>query len=80
MGNLIRISDLELKLGKAEIFSGFDLEVGRGEKVGIIGGEGSGKVTLKFLAKFIQSMEVFTQTSRTCVKRRCPRLRNSSGR
>ena len=46
MGNLIRISNLELKLGKHEIFSGLDLEVGRGEKVGIIGGEGSGKSTL----------------------------------
>ena len=43
---MIRIRNLELKLGKNEIFSGFDLEVGRGEKVGLIGGEGSGKSTL----------------------------------
>ena len=43
---MIRISNLELKLGKQEIFSGLNLEVGRGEKVGIIGGEGSGKSTL----------------------------------
>lgn len=43
---MIRIKNLELKLGKREIFSGFDLEIGRGEKVGIIGGEGSGKSTL----------------------------------
>ena len=43
---MIRISNLELKLGKHEIFSGLDLEVGRGEKVGIIGGEGCGKSTL----------------------------------
>ncbi|MBQ6757876.1 MAG: ABC-F family ATP-binding cassette domain-containing protein [Selenomonadaceae bacterium] len=43
---MIKIKNLELKLGKQEIFSGFNLEVGRGEKVGIIGGEGSGKSTL----------------------------------
>jgi len=43
---LILIKNLELKLGKREIFSGFDLEIGRGEKVGIIGGEGAGKSTL----------------------------------
>ncbi|MBR0060167.1 MAG: ABC-F family ATP-binding cassette domain-containing protein, partial [Selenomonadaceae bacterium] len=43
---MIEIKNLELKLGKREIFSGFDLEIGRGEKVGIIGGEGSGKSTL----------------------------------
>ncbi len=43
---MIEIKNLELKLGKREIFSGFNLEIGRGEKVGIIGGEGSGKSTL----------------------------------
>lgn len=43
---MIAIRNLELQLGKREIFSGFDLEIGRGEKVGIIGGEGSGKSTL----------------------------------
>lgn len=43
---MIAIKNLELKLGKREIFSKFNLEIGRGEKVGIIGGEGSGKSTL----------------------------------
>lgn len=43
---MIQIKNLELKLGKHEIFSGLNLEVGRGEKVGLIGGEGSGKSTL----------------------------------
>ena len=43
---MILIKNLELKLGKREIFSGFDLEIGRGEKVGLIGGEGAGKSTL----------------------------------
>ena len=43
---MVRIKDLELKLGKRNIFSGFNLEIGRGEKVGVIGGEGSGKSTL----------------------------------
>ena len=43
---MILVKNLELKLGKREIFSGFNLEVGRGEKVGIIGGEGAGKSTL----------------------------------
>ncbi len=43
---MIQIKNLELKLGKREIFSGLDLEIGRGEKVGVVGGEGSGKSTL----------------------------------
>lgn len=43
---MVTIKNLELKLGKREIFSGFDLEIARGEKVGIIGGEGAGKSTL----------------------------------
>ncbi|MCR5833247.1 MAG: ATP-binding cassette domain-containing protein [Selenomonadaceae bacterium] len=43
---MIKIKNLGLVLGKYELFSGFNLEIGRGEKVGIIGGEGSGKTTL----------------------------------
>lgn len=43
---MIRINNLDLKLGKRDIFSGFNLEIGRGEKVGVIGGEGAGKSTL----------------------------------
>ena len=43
---MIRIKDLDLKLGKRDIFSGFNLEIMRGEKVGVIGGEGAGKSTL----------------------------------
>lgn len=43
---MIRINDLELKLGKREIFSGLNVQIARGEKVGIIGGERSGKSTL----------------------------------
>lgn len=44
--NLITIKNLALMLGRREIFSGFNLEIARGEKVGIIGGEGAGKSTL----------------------------------
>ena len=43
---LIQIKNLGLKLGKNEIFSGFDLEIAHGEKVGVIGAEGAGKSTL----------------------------------
>ncbi len=43
---MITIKNLELQLGKREIFSGFNLEIEHGEKVGIIGGEGAGKTTL----------------------------------
>ena len=43
---MVKIKNLELKLGKREIFSDFNLEIARSEKVGIIGGEGSGKSTL----------------------------------
>ena len=43
---MIEVKNLELKLGKRDIFSSFDLEIENGEKVGIIGGEGAGKSTL----------------------------------
>lgn len=43
---LIHIKNLELMLGKREIFSDLSLTVDRGEKVAIIGGEGAGKSTL----------------------------------
>lgn len=43
---MIQIKNLELMLGRNEIFSGFDLQVARGEKVGVIGAEGAGKSTL----------------------------------
>lgn len=43
---MIQINNLELKLGRREIFSGLNVEIFRGEKVGIIGGEGAGKSTL----------------------------------
>ena len=43
---MIRINNLELKLGRREIFSKLNVEISDGEKVGIIGGEGAGKSTL----------------------------------
>ena len=43
---MISVKDLELMLGKREIFSGLNFEIAHGEKVGIIGGEGAGKSTL----------------------------------
>ena len=43
---MILVKNLELKLGKREIFTNFNLEINRGEKVAIIGGEGAGKSTL----------------------------------
>ena len=51
---MISVKDLELMLGKREIFSGLNFEIAHGEKVGIIGGEGAGKSTLlDILAKRI---------------------------
>lgn len=43
---MIKIKNLGLELGQREIFSGLNIEVGRGEKVGITGGEGAGKSSL----------------------------------
>ena len=43
---LIEIKNLTLQLGQKEIFTGLNLDVKRGEKVGIIGSEGSGKSSL----------------------------------
>ena len=51
---MIRVKDMELTLGKRKIFSNFNLEVERGEKVAVVGGEGAGKTTLlDILAKRI---------------------------
>lgn len=44
--NLIEIKNLGLQLGQKEIFSELNLEVRKGEKVGITGGEGAGKSSL----------------------------------
>lgn len=46
MLNLILIKDLGLQLGQREIFSNLNLELQTGEKVGVTGGEGSGKSSL----------------------------------
>lgn len=43
---MIEIKNLTLQLGQKEIFTGLNLNVKRGEKVGIIGSEGSGKSSL----------------------------------
>ena len=43
---MIEIKDLELELVGRKIFSGLNLKMERGEKVGIVGGEGSGKTSL----------------------------------
>ena len=43
---LIKIRNLKLQLGQKEIFSGLNLEVQRGEKIGIVGCEGAGKSSL----------------------------------
>lgn len=43
---MIEIKNLGLQLVQKEIFSGLNLKMNRGDKVGIIGGEGSGKSSL----------------------------------
>jgi len=43
---LVEIKDLGLELVGRKIFSGLNLKMERGEKVGIVGGEGSGKTSL----------------------------------
>lgn len=43
---MIKIKNLGLQLGQKEIFSALNLEVKRGEKIGIVGSEGSGKSSL----------------------------------
>ena len=43
---MIEINDLGLELLGKEIFSGVTLKVERGDKIGVIGGEGSGKTSL----------------------------------
>ena len=43
---MIEIKNLTLQLGQKEIFSDLNLEVKRGEKIGIIGCEGAGKSSL----------------------------------
>ena len=43
---MIKIKNLGLELAQREIFSGLNIEIGRGEKLGITGGEGAGKSSL----------------------------------
>ena len=43
---MIEIKNLGLQLGQKEIFSNLNLEVRRGEKIGIVGSEGAGKSSL----------------------------------
>ena len=43
---MIEIKNLTLQLGHKEIFSSLNLEIKRGEKIGIIGSEGAGKSSL----------------------------------
>lgn len=43
---MIKIKNLSLQLGEKEIFTDLNFEVGSGEKIGVIGGEGSGKSSL----------------------------------
>ena len=43
---LIQIKNLGLELAQKEIFTGFNLDVQTGEKIGIVGGEGAGKSSL----------------------------------
>ena len=43
---MVEIKDLGLELVGRKIFSGLNLKMERGEKVGIVGGEGSGKTSL----------------------------------
>ena len=42
---MIEVKNLKLQLGTQTIFDGLDFRAARGEKIGIIGGEGSGKTT-----------------------------------
>ena len=43
---MIQIKNLGLELAQNEIFTGFNLDVQTGEKIGIVGGEGAGKSSL----------------------------------
>ncbi len=43
---MIKIKNLGLELAQKEIFSGLNIEIRRGEKLGITGGEGAGKSSL----------------------------------
>ena len=50
----IRLSDVHLRLGRGaaavDVLRGFSLEIGRGEKVGVVGASGSGKSTALMVA------------------------------
>ena len=63
---MIEIKNLGLQLGQKEIFSNLNLEVRRGEKIGIVGSEGAGKSSL------LASTPIFPN----CTWRRCRRLKN----
>ena len=43
---MIEIKNMELQLGQHKVFSDLNLNISLGEKIGVIGGEGSGKTSL----------------------------------
>jgi phospholipid/cholesterol/gamma-HCH transport system ATP-binding protein len=62
----VRIRDLTVRLGGRDILKGLDLDVHKGEILGVVGGSGSGKSVLLrtiigLLPKFFGTIEIFGQ-------------------
>ena len=43
---MLQLSEIQVSFGKMKVLNGLSLSVGQGETVGIIGPNGSGKITL----------------------------------
>src|SRR2546428_441714 len=67
---VVRLQAVMKRYGEAEVFSGIDLEIYRGERVGLVGANGTGKTTLLKMLAGLESPSAGRVTSGTGLRAR----------